>query len=233
MRSFSSLSCRSVIRRLTAPHEQLQLLLKLDKLPKYLRISTRKAGLLSLWFWLLGWVVWHTSTLPLLERQFSTGSWRSRVLAPSSLGRPVFNNYNSRGSICFAHIRFRKAWIAQGNTLDEIPFKAAAGVWGSWLGLFLNIICLIAQFYIALFPIGSSPSANAFFQAYLAAPIVLAFFIGWKLYHRTRFVKAHEVDLVSGRRDMNLVELRAQEREDRLHWGVWKRYVSISSFAKS
>jgi amino acid transporter len=130
---------------------------------------------------------------------------------------------NSRGSICFAHIRFRKAWVVQGNSVDDLPFKAAAGVWGSWLGLFLNIICLIAQFYIALFPIGGQPNAASFFQAYLAAPIVLVFYIGWKIWHRTRFVKAHEVDLISGRRDMNLAELRAQELEERTHWSKSKK----------
>jgi amino acid transporter len=126
-----------------------------------------------------------------------------------------------------AHIRFRKAWLVQGYTLDEIPFRAAGGVWGSWLGLVLNIFCLIAQFYIALFPIGGEPNANSFFQAYLAAPIVLAFFIVWKLWHKTRFVRPHEVDLISGRRDMNLVELRAEDREARTHWGPWKKYVNL------
>jgi amino acid transporter len=49
------------------------------------------------------------------------------------------------GSICLAHIRFRKAWIYHGHTLDEIPFKAAGGVYGSWLGLFIIVIVLIAQ----------------------------------------------------------------------------------------
>lgn len=49
------------------------------------------------------------------------------------------------GSICLAHIRFRKAWLRQGHTLDEIPFKAVGGVYGSYIGLFLNIMCLVAQ----------------------------------------------------------------------------------------
>jgi amino acid transporter len=49
------------------------------------------------------------------------------------------------GSICLAHIRFRKAWAYHGHTLDEIPFKAAGGVYGSWLGLFIILIVLIAQ----------------------------------------------------------------------------------------
>lgn len=49
------------------------------------------------------------------------------------------------GSICLAHIRFRAAWAYQGHTLDEIPFKAIGGVYGSWLGLVLNVLVLIAS----------------------------------------------------------------------------------------
>lgn len=49
------------------------------------------------------------------------------------------------GSICVAHIRFRAAWKHHGHTLDEIPFKAAGGVWGSWFGLILIILVLAAQ----------------------------------------------------------------------------------------
>jgi amino acid transporter len=43
------------------------------------------------------------------------------------------------------------------------------------------------------------------------------------LYKRTRFVRSSEVDLVSGRRLMNLSELKIQEREEQESWGPWKR----------
>ena len=49
------------------------------------------------------------------------------------------------GSICVAHIRFRAAWKHHGHTLDEIPFKAAGGVYGSWCGLIHIILVLAAQ----------------------------------------------------------------------------------------
>jgi amino acid transporter len=49
------------------------------------------------------------------------------------------------GSICLAHIRFRKAWAYHGHTEDEIPFKAIFGVYGSWLGLFIIFLVLMAQ----------------------------------------------------------------------------------------
>jgi amino acid transporter len=49
------------------------------------------------------------------------------------------------GSICLAHIRFRAAWKYQGHSTDELPFKAVFGVVGSWIGLILIILVLIAQ----------------------------------------------------------------------------------------
>jgi yeast amino acid transporter len=115
----------------------------------------------------------------------------------------------------------------QGHSIDELPFRAAGGVWGSWIGLSLNILCLIAQFYIALFPIGGSPAAASFFEAYLAAPIILVFFLFWKIFKRTRFVRSHEVDLVSGRRELNLTELNQEAEAERAQWGPVKRYVDF------
>lgn len=76
-------------------------------------------------------------------------------LAPQ--GSEIFNwllalsglsNFLTWGSICLAHIRFRTAWARAGRTTDDLPFASQFGVWGSWIGLILNILCLIAQFYI-------------------------------------------------------------------------------------
>lgn len=49
------------------------------------------------------------------------------------------------GSICLAHIRFRSAWKYQGHTLEELPFRAAFGVYGSWAGLIIIFLVLMAQ----------------------------------------------------------------------------------------
>ncbi len=55
------------------------------------------------------------------------------------------------GSICATHIRFRYAWQAQGFTLEQIPYRPGLGIWGSWIGLGLNVLCLIATFYSSLY----------------------------------------------------------------------------------
>ena len=54
------------------------------------------------------------------------------------------------GSINLCHIRFRHAWKVQGHSLDELPYKASFGVAGSYIGLLLNVIVLIATFYVSV-----------------------------------------------------------------------------------
>lgn len=127
------------------------------------------------------------------------------------------------GSICLAHIRFRRGWALQGHTLDELAFQSQPGVIGSWLGFILNCLVLIAQFWTALWPIGESPDAEVFFSYYLAVPVVLAFYIPYKIIYKTPFVRAKDMDLITGRRELNLVELLAEERAERAAWPAWKR----------
>lgn len=55
------------------------------------------------------------------------------------------------GSICLAHIRFRAAWKVQGYSLESIPYRPSLGVLGSYIGLLINILCLMATFYTALY----------------------------------------------------------------------------------
>ena len=54
----------------------------------------------------------------------------------------------SWGSICLCHIRFRKAWKVQGHSLEELPFQALGGVYGSWFGIILVSLVMVAQFYM-------------------------------------------------------------------------------------
>lgn len=132
------------------------------------------------------------------------------------------------GSICLAHIRFRQAWKLQGRTLDELAFRSQPGVFGSYLGFVFNVLVLAAQFWTGFAPVGyreNTPLENTanFFQAYLAAPIVLAFYIPYKLYFRTPFMKLQDMDLQTGMRELNLAELLAEERAEQATWPKWKK----------
>jgi amino acid transporter len=132
------------------------------------------------------------------------------------------------GSICFAHIRFRSAWKKQGHSLSELAFRSQAGLIGSWVGFIFNILVLAAQFWTGAWPIGyeelgPAGQAETFFQAYLAAPVILIFYLGYKIYWRTPIVRSHNADLHTGVRDLNLAELIAEEKAEQAAWPAWKR----------
>ncbi|KAK0371577.1 amino acid permease, partial [Colletotrichum limetticola] len=130
------------------------------------------------------------------------------------------------GSICAAHIRFRSAWKAQGHTLDELPFQAIGGVAGSWLGLFLIAISLIAQLFVAICPPGGGfATAEDFFKAYLALPVVLFFWACGYLWKRKGFLKLSEIDLDTGRREVDWDEVNAY-RAKVAAWPTWRRWAS-------
>ena len=133
------------------------------------------------------------------------------------------------GSICLAHIRFRQAWKRQGRTLDELAFRSQPGVVGSWIGFLFNVLVLIAQFWVGFAPVHSeydSPAENTsdFFQAYLALPFVLAFYLPYKIWFRTSIMRTHEMDVTTGMRELNVKELVIEERREQADWPRWKRW---------
>ncbi|KAI5459145.1 amino acid permease/ SLC12A domain-containing protein [Mariannaea sp. PMI_226] len=132
------------------------------------------------------------------------------------------------GSICLCHIRFRSAWKYHGHTLDEIPFQAMFGVYGSWVGLILNIIVLIAQFYTAITNTdGSLGTAEGFFESYLAGPVVIVFYIGGWIWKRDQWVKIKDVDLDTGRREHDWEAIQAY-REELAAAPAWKRVLKAA-----
>ncbi|KAH0845390.1 hypothetical protein AYO21_06097 [Fonsecaea monophora] len=131
------------------------------------------------------------------------------------------------GSICVAHIRFRAAWKHAGRSLDEIPFKAIGGVWGSWLGIFLIFIALAAQFFVAIAPPFTTDLASAedFFKAYLALPVVLFFWVCGYLWKRQGFLRLDQIDLDTGRREHDWETINAY-RAKVATWPWWRKAIS-------
>lgn len=114
--------------------------------------------------------------------------------------------------------------------MDELPYKASLGVWGSYVCLLINIIGLIAQFYVALYPIGGpNLDANTFFQLYLAGPLLVFLYLCWKIYSwfarpgdRPLYIKTKDIDIYAGMRveqrgisgrDLSVDERRASVAE--------------------
>ncbi|OAP56021.1 hypothetical protein AYL99_10173 [Fonsecaea erecta] len=125
------------------------------------------------------------------------------------------------GSICYSHIRFRAGWKAAGRSLDDLPFRSQLGVYGSWVGVFLVVLCMAATFYVDLFPLGGDPDPEVFFEGYIALPIALALFAFWKLWTRDwgLMVKVRDMDLDSGRREFEDIPGDDDEPERKMSVG--------------
>lgn len=131
--------------------------------------------------------------------------------------------------ICLCHIRYRGALAAQGRSTDELPFQAPAGVWGSYWGFFMCILMFIAQFYVGLFPPGTKPNAYDFFSAYLSFCIFIALYAFHKIWKRNwkLFIPLKDLDIDTGRREVDLDVLREELAEERAALAArpfWYRY---------
>lgn len=180
----------------------------------------------------------HGRPIPCVVLQLLFGLLAYISIAPNA-GVQLFNwllaisglaNFFIWGSICIAHIRFRAGWKAQGHSLDELPYKSQGGIVGSYIGAIMCGLCLIASLYVSISPVGGGATAESFFQSYLAAPLILALYFGWKIYTREGkwYIRAHEMDITTGIR-ANLAELR-EEREEMLRkraaMPAWKRKLT-------
>ncbi|KAF7172413.1 hypothetical protein CNMCM5623_004608 [Aspergillus felis] len=136
------------------------------------------------------------------------------------------------GSVCLSHIRFRSAWKAQGHSLNELAFQSQAGVIGSWIGFIFNCLVLVAQFWVGFAPIGYSEMTTgalveSWFSVYLAAPVVLIFYVGYKFYYKTSFLRAKDMDLHTGRRELDIQHLIEEERAEQAAWPLWKKVYKL------
>lgn len=138
------------------------------------------------------------------------------------------------GSSCACHVIFRLALRAQGRNTGELTFTAQTGIYGSIYGVIGYALVLIAQFWVAAWPIGGADSVNEnvsdFFQAYLTVPVVIVFYFGYLIWKRdfTFFVPLKEIDLDSGRRVDDLDLLKQEIAEEKAYiaskpW-YWRTY---------
>ncbi|OTB00431.1 hypothetical protein M426DRAFT_267661 [Hypoxylon sp. CI-4A] len=105
------------------------------------------------------------------------------------------------GMICLSHIRFRHAWARQGRTAEELPWKSWIYPVGPWWGLFMCILLIIVQFYLAVWPLGDKPSAETFFANYISVILIIVLWLGARIYYRgSWWVDLDTIQLDEGRR---------------------------------
>lgn len=123
-------------------------------------------------------------------------------------------------SISFTHIRFRRAWAAQGHSPDELPFRALWYPWSAYFGLVANIFLALVQGWSTFAPF----KAGKFVDAYILLPLFGVIYVGYKFAFKTKFWSLEEIDLQSGRRrDLDERKVVMQEELDLSTLPWWKR----------
>ncbi|TVY35286.1 Amino-acid permease [Lachnellula subtilissima] len=102
------------------------------------------------------------------------------------------------GTLYIQHIRFRHGLKAQGISYKTLPFRDYMAPYGQYVVLAIIIFLLVGEAYLALSPVsGAKPSAKNFFSTYIAAPLFVADYLGYKFWFKTKFVKASNMDFTA------------------------------------
>jgi lysine-specific permease len=92
--------------------------------------------------------------------------------------------------IAVCHLRFRKAWVAQGRSLSELKFRARFFPYGPWIAIVLFVIVLCG----ANSDVFHKPDVSwaQVLAAYLMIPVFIALYVGHKLWRKSRLVSLRD-----------------------------------------
>ncbi|KAJ5376583.1 amino acid permease/ SLC12A domain-containing protein, partial [Penicillium cosmopolitanum] len=123
-------------------------------------------------------------------------------------------------TLCFCYIRFHAGLKAQGVNRESLPWKSPFQPFTAWYGFIgASTITFITGFHVFL---KGNWSASTFVAAYIGIPIFIVPIIVWKVLYRTKFARASEMDLWSGRLQEGEIEEFATADLSR---SMWKRVL--------
>ncbi|KAG0193636.1 hypothetical protein DFQ28_004077 [Apophysomyces sp. BC1034] len=134
--------------------------------------------------------------------------------------------------IAASHYRFRQAYVAQGRDVNELPFKARLFPIGPLFAFGVCSFVLVGQGYDSWF--ATPIDAAKIIAAYIGIPIVLAFYLGYKIIKKTKVIPLMEIDLDTGREEIvrHTIEMEDRKHHDPLEGvsmfkpSTWKRIPS-------
>jgi amino acid transporter len=92
--------------------------------------------------------------------------------------------YIAWAGIVFTHLRVRSGLVKQGINPSTYPFKSFGSIWIYRFNLFLNVFLLLIQGFTAF----EKPfNWRLFVVSYITIPTTILLFVGFKLYHKTRW----------------------------------------------
>ncbi|KAK2592669.1 hypothetical protein QQS21_009636 [Conoideocrella luteorostrata] len=107
-------------------------------------------------------------------------------------------------SVCYTYLRFYYGLRQQGVPRDTLPYRAPLQPYLAYFSIVFCLIVALFNGFDAFFP--GKFSAKTFVPPYIDIPIFLTLFLGYKLVKRTKFVKLSEMDLWSGKAEIDRLE---------------------------
>ncbi|KAL2812202.1 amino acid permease/ SLC12A domain-containing protein [Aspergillus granulosus] len=105
------------------------------------------------------------------------------------------------GSICLSHLRMRHAWKSQGRSEADLPWRTWTYPYASCWGLFWCVLLILAEFYLSVWPLHTSPNVRDFFANYVSVIVIVVIYLGARCWHRGPWwVDAGTIDLDGPRR---------------------------------
>lgn len=88
--------------------------------------------------------------------------------------------------IALCHYRFRKAYLAQGRKLSDLPYQAKGFPFGPLFALCLSVLVILGQQFDAW--ILHKVNIDNLIGTYIGLPAFLILYLGYKLYRRTKLI---------------------------------------------
>ncbi|KAI0598918.1 amino acid permease [Biscogniauxia sp. FL1348] len=107
-------------------------------------------------------------------------------------------------SICVTYLRFYCGLRRQGVPRDSLPWRSPGQPYLACFSLAFCLVVALFNGFDAFFP--GNFSARTFLPPYIDIPIFACLFLGYKLVKKTSFVKLADMDLWSGKAEVDRLE---------------------------
>ena len=127
------------------------------------------------------------------------------------------------------YIRFHAACKAQGLDRKSLPYCGYGQPYCAWIALVFETVVILCYGYSTFRYPPDHWNTTTFFTYYILVILDPILFIFWKLFKRTKWLKAHEIDLVWERPTIDAYEATFIDkpvgfwRELIQLFGVWKQ----------
>ncbi|WP_297439469.1 amino acid permease [uncultured Clostridium sp.] len=128
------------------------------------------------------------ASLSFLTGSFGDGTVYTWLVAASGL-----SGFIAWLGIAACHYRFRKAYIAQGKKIKDLPYRAKLFPFGPIIAFIICFVAVVGQGYSN---IGSDGVQwGNLIAAYIGIPLFIVIFFYYKIKHKTKVIPLQEVDL--------------------------------------